>query len=573
MNALRFLLLIVVSLSACIDPSKAQLPDRREAQTVLDQMLGRTTPSGIIPTPALEGPIDPAKYSVGPSDMLTVSVWGPVSFSVTLTVTPDGNLIVPTVGVLNVAGRTLDEVKRSVRQSVSSKYTVGEITTTLIRARSFLVNVTGNILNPGQFEMTPADRVEKAIVDASRVFLPSATVTVQATTDKEARPPIQQSIYNDPSLNQVMEIFGKISTRNIKVFRRNDTLRVDIPKFYATRDDRHNPFLLDGDVIFVPRKVEGRNFLGVYGAVNTPGVYEYVESDSLSDALLIAGGPTPDADLRSVRVLRMNDRGDPMEEMVVDRSTGLANVKLRTGDRVVVGQTPSEIRDFRVNVVGEVKSPGYYPVSNGKTKLSIVIKDAGGFTANALLSGAVVLRKAERDELREYVGPDIDFARHMRSHNFSMSDSVYYFSTLKAGRYSVSVDFSRVFEREVSSDDIVLMDGDIVYVPSKLEGVLVQGQVSRPGYLPYLSGAAIQQYIDKAGGYSEYADQGEVRIIKKSTLDWVEPGETSLDPGDQIWIPKKPRRDARYYLEIVRDIASVVAAVGTTIILAIQVTR
>lgn len=572
MKVLQSIVLVIMVFLARVPTTEAQITERREAQSVLDQVLGRSTPSATIPTPALEGPIDPAKYIVGPSDILAVSVWGPVSFTATLTVTPEGNLVVPTVGVLKVAGETLDDVKKLVGKAARSKYSVGEVTTTLLRARSFIVSVTGNILNPGQYQATSADRVEKVVVDASRVFLPAATVTVQATTEKNAQQPIQQSIYNDPRLNQVMEIFGNISTRNIKVLRRNDTLHVDIRKFYATRDDRYNPFLLDGDVVFVPRKIPDKNFIGVYGAINTPGVYEYVDSDSLTDALLIAGGPTPDADLRLIRVLRMNEFGDPTEEFMIDRSTASANLKLQKGDRIVVGQMHDEKRDFRVNVVGEVKSSGYYPISNGKTKLSKAIQDAGGFTTNALLSGAVVLRSAD-DKLNEYISPEVSFARNLRAHNVSLGDSVYYFSTLKSGRYPVSFDFSRLFEAKDTSDDIVLMDGDIVYVPSKLEGILVHGQVARPGYLPFDPDATVELYIASAGGFSEYADEGEVRIIKKSTLEWVEPDHTTLDPGDQIWIPKSPRRNARYYFEIIRDIASVVAAVGTTIILAIQVTR
>ncbi len=117
------------------------------------------------------------------------------------------------------------------------------------------------------------------------------------------------------------------------------------------------------------------------------------------------------------------------------------------------------------------------------------------------------------------------------------------------------------------------MDGDIVYIPSSLAGVLLQGQVARPGYLPFAPGAAIDHYVQRAGGYSEYADEGEVRIIKKSTLEWVDPAKTTIESGDQIWVPKKPRREFPYYFAMVRDVVSILGAVGTLIILAIQVTN
>jgi protein involved in polysaccharide export with SLBB domain len=559
--------------SAAVQMASGQIPERREAESALEQILGRTNQPAGVTTPPLEAPIDPAKYRVGPSDMLAVAIWGPVNFSSSLTVTPEGNLIIPTVGVLKVAGETLDEAKRLVKQVVKVKYPVGEVTTTLVRPRSFLVTVTGNVLNPGQYQATPADRVERVVVSASRVYMPAATVTVQATTEKEASMPIQQSIYNDPRLNQVMEIFGEISTRNIKVFRGKDTLHVDIPKFYATREDRYNPFLLDGDVVFVPRKVVGKNFIGVYGAVNTPGVYDYVETDSVSDALLIAGGLMPDADPRAVRLFRMNEKGEPDDEFLLDLTSGSANsnMKLRVGDRIVVGERFDQRRDFRVRIEGEVRAPGYYPVSHGKTRLSKVIKDAGGFTEDALLTGAVVLRVAEK--LSKFVGPEIDIARNIRSQNFVLGDSLYYFMSFKGGYHPVSVNVSALVEQNMTSEDILLNGGDVIFIPSRHQGVLVNGQVARPGFLPYDPNLSVEQYIARAGGFSEYADHDEVRVIKKSTLEWMMPDRTRLEPGDQIWVPKEPRRDARYYFEIIRDIASVVAAVGTTIVLAIQVTK
>jgi polysaccharide export outer membrane protein len=555
-----------------IASSGAQTVDKREAKSLLEELSAR---SGLQPNatlPALEGPIDPKKYIVGPSDVLSVAVWGPVQFSATLPVTPEGNLIIPTVGVLSVGGKPLEEVKNIVFKATKAEYLIGDVTTTLVAARTFVVTVTGNVMNPGQYQASPIDRVEKVVIQASRIFLPSSTVTIQAAPGKEERS-IREGPYNDPRINQVAEIFGTISTRNIRVLRHGDTLRVDIPKYYATKDDKYNPFLLDADMIFVPRRVFEKNFIAVYGAVNSPGLFEYVVDDLLSDALLIAGGPTPNADLKSVKVVRMDELGAPAGESVLDLSAGSPdlNRKLLHGDRVVVGEKYDSRRDFRVSVGGEVRSPGYYPISKSGTKLSEVVKNAGGLTENALLTGALLLRKA--DKLTNVTGSEEDIARNLRAQDLSPVDSAYFFLNLTQGRPPVVVDFFALFARKDSSHDVLVYHDDIIYIPSNLYTVIVNGQVSNPGQIPFVAGADFRYYIGRAGGFSELALEGDSRIIKRATLEWVEPGKTSIEPGDQIWVPRKVRRDFRHYFDYVKDIIAVTAGVATTLLLFIQINR
>ncbi len=342
-------LVAVLSLClACFETGNAQALEKAQkgsSKSMFEEMVGKLSPPTEVSSSPLEAPIDQTRYVVGPGDILSVSLWGANSFSYTLTVTPEGTLIIPTVGELKVADTKLCDVKEKVSSALKSKYLSTSVTTTLISPRSFIITVTGTVLNQGQYRATPVDRVEKVVVQASRVFLPSATVTVQATTKKEEMQ-ANQSVYNDPKMNQVAEIFNNISTRNILLIRRGgDTVRVDIPKFYATMNDRYNPFLLEGDIVFIPRRLWDRNFIAVYGAVNAPGKFEYAEGDSLFDALLIAQGVTPLSDLSKVNVLRMNDRGEIAEEfslnLVKDRLR--ANIPLRRGDRVTVSEVSTEI--------------------------------------------------------------------------------------------------------------------------------------------------------------------------------------------------------------------------------------
>jgi len=123
------------------------------------------------------------------------------------------------------------------------------------------------------------------------------------------------------------------------------------------------------------------------------------------------------------------------------------------------------------------------------------------------------------------------------------------------------VDFKKLIEEGDSAKDVVLRDEDIVYIASDLHSVLVQGQVANPGYIAYVPGATYQYYIDKAGGYSELAVEGDTRIIKKGSLEWVEPEKTVIESGDQIWVPKEPRKTFAYYFAIMRDASQIAAAI------------
>src|SRR5207302_152953 len=107
--------------------------------------------------------VDPEKYYVGPSDVIGVNLWmsPPISFS--LTVTPEGTLIIPTVGEVMVSGQTLTDAKKKILREVRKKYLTAEITSTLMRPRPIIVNITGNVLHPGLYTRNGADRVNMVI--------------------------------------------------------------------------------------------------------------------------------------------------------------------------------------------------------------------------------------------------------------------------------------------------------------------------------------------------------------------------------------------------------------------------
>lgn len=580
MTSLPMRMLVVIALCgsvAAIAQVKETAPTRERALDLQQNAaaLTREDISARVSSVPMEGPVHPDRYVVGPSDMFQLGIWGPFSVSYPVTVTPEGTVIIPTVGEVPVAGVKLSEAKSRVQQKVRTKYISGEITFTLLKPRSIVVTLRGSVLKQGQYIVSSVDRVEKLLLLGANIESSRPNLTVQPTL--LANPEAMKKEYVEPpKIAQVEEIYDRASLRNILLLRKNgDSVRVDIQKFYATGADEYNPFLVDGDIVLVAPRNLARNSVGVYGAVNAPGQYEWVEGDGVHALVQIAQGATLGADLERVTIQRVNDKGEDAGSLAVNLLSiqkGIApDVPLQRGDRIVVPVVSDDRGVYSVTVAGQVNRPGMYPILRHGTKLSKILTEAGGFKSDALLNGAVILRREEQGQ--ELFGPQLSFLRNFRSQQLTVGDSAYFYMELRTSRHPVAVDFVKLVQGRDTTQDVVLKDEDVIFIPSNHQTVLVHGQVQNPGYYPYVRGMTYKDYVERAGGYSEYAIPGDTRVIKKATLEWLEPGDTSIDPGDQVWVPKDIVLDSRQKSQIVRDYLAIIASVATTVLIAIQVLR
>jgi polysaccharide export outer membrane protein len=504
-------------------------------------------PAASVAGPAFESTVNPAHYYVGPSDVLSVNIWSGQPVSFTLTVTPEGAVIVPTVGEIPVAGKTLADVKTEVGGLVRKKYASFPITVSLIRPRQVIVSVIGNVLNPGQYTLSAADRANRAVDAANRPD------------------PVRQ----DPLVAE--KILLEMARRNIVVKHNDGTReRVDIVKYFAERSDEMNPYLREGDVIVVPKRDPDKNVVAIYGEVNAPGRYEFVEGDSLADLLLIAQDFTARAIRDSVEFSRLSPDGHSMARRIIGFGGGVTeNVELEAGDRVVVRARPDLREDYRVTIEGEVRYPGTYPITKIYTKLSDVIRMAGGFTELAALGSATLNRRAVRWD-------EVQMERLMSLRGiYSAEDSADYLNetNLRLQREIVSTDFRRLIVEGDSSQDVVLQDGDNIVIPSRRNSVYVFGQILRPGHIPFVKGSQIEYYVKMGGGYTDRARREDVRIIKANTRQWIEPSNTQIEEGDQIWIPKEPDRPFGYYMNIASQSAAVLSVIIAMTVLIVQASK
>ncbi|HEX9971216.1 MAG TPA: SLBB domain-containing protein [bacterium] len=489
----------------------------------------------------LEGPIDAETYIVGPGDLLSINVWSTLPFTNSALVTPEGAIIIPTVGVVDVAGITLAEVKEAVANAVRKIYIKGEITTSLIAPRIFSVTISGLVTNPGSYFASAVQRVDQVIYQAN---LQTAMVTSKLSMLAEEQQNLAQrdevlKYYRDDELYQQPLHF---SLRNIKLIRKTgDTLAVDLVRYYATGNTRFDPLLLDGDRVIVPNMNLAGNSLMISGAVRLEGTYEFFPGDSISSIFEITQGPTGYADLEHVDLYRTDAKTGHIQHQVIDFkkivSRESPDIALLAMDRIIVREKFPREYPSSVRIRGEILKPGLYPIMRDQTRLSEIVTLAGGFTSYASLANAKVFRSTEPLDKLE-LNPDYVRLFEMRLSDMNATDREYFNYEALLKRNILSINFPKLFDHGDSTQDVFLKDGDVIFIPSNQKTILVLGQVPYPGQQQFIAGRDYKYYIKQAGGATIKAWESRVRVIKAGSKDWVRPSGIKLEPGDTIWVPR-----------------------------------
>jgi protein involved in polysaccharide export with SLBB domain len=499
----------------------------------------------------LDQKIDPDTYALGPGDVLSIFTWGAFQGQYQLTISPEGMLLVPEIGPIDVADLTLTDARQKISENIKQKYRNVEATISLVDLRNFKVYVGGAVVNPGAYAATPMTRVSE-VIDAAGGFF------VDPNEDNTG----MKQIGGNPS-SQV-----KVSSkRSIAVYRRGgDTLWADVLRLNLAGDPLYNPRLREGDEIVVPYKEDGLNQYGIFGAVRNPGFFEYSNRDSLIDLINLGHGLTMNADSNQVEIVRFRPDNLTTYSIDMDMTSDNWNIPLKPDDRVFIKSIQGYHEKYQVQLAGEFKYPGFYAITEDSTLLSEIVAEAGGLTNMASLEEAEMTR-ASSEELA-----DSEFERLKKMNVADMSESEYEYFKIKsrsrAGR--VAVDFPALFVNHDSTKDIYLRSGDIINVPRKRQVVSVMGEVANPGFITYIPTMDYAYYIRMAGGYSDRAGRGDVSIIKPGG-EWKSPKKgNGLEAGDTVWIPEKKKHN---YLGAAKDLVLFIGNMATIYLVIRQATQ
>ncbi|HSP88365.1 MAG TPA: SLBB domain-containing protein, partial [Ignavibacteriaceae bacterium] len=354
--------------------------------------------------------------------------------------------------------------------------------------------------------------------------------------------------------------------RNIKIINRNGEEIYDLLSYLRYGDKSNNPYLMEGDIVIVD-KVD--KIVTIYGEVKYPGIYEFVNDETVLELIELAGGFTLRAKKDTIEVVSFDEEGKNQISRYysVDQLNN-RSFKLKNQDRVIIRELQEYYLDSYVRIDGFVKYPGWYKIIKDNTHLKNIIDEAGGFLEDASLSEASLTRNIG---LTQY---DPEFERLKQIPRADMTDDEYDYLKAKSrervGR--VVVDFYRLFINNDQTENVILKRGDVIDVPEAKNYITLLGQVVNPGKVIYKSDLTYENYIELAGGFGWRALEDEVRVIKANTGEWIEADDIeTLEPGDTIWIPEDPPGPKFWdvfttVLQVAGQIAAVIAATVAVII-------
>lgn len=321
--------------------------------------------------------------------------------------------------------------------------------------------------------------------------------------------------------------------------------------------------LQPNDVLFIPTKQEmmEEQTITIHGEVNYPGIYKYASNETLEDFVLQAGGLKNSASTVKVDVARrvMNPKALTNDSIsaytysfalkdgfVIDGTSGF---HLMPFDEVYVRKSPGFSKQQNVVVDGEVMFSGTYTLQRKNTRLSDVIKAAGGVNDRGYAAGATLVRKINESErkrleaarkmaLEQYeqvaaeeaakTGKSVDITNSERIKKFQIEDT-----------YSVGIELDKAIANPGSDADIVLREGDRIVVPQYTGTVKINGEVMYPNTVGFVKGKKASYYIDQAGGFNNKAKRGQTYIIYMNGMVAKVSHNAKPMPGCEIVVPAK----------------------------------
>lgn len=475
----------------------------------------------------------PDDYVIGPDDQLLIDIYGQSEVFYNPTVTPEGTINVPSVGVISVGGLRFDEAEERIKRTLSTVYTAirsgaTNVSISLGNIRSIKVTITGEVNKPGTYTLPSLASVLNALYysggpnqngsfrnislvrggetvavldiydvlmdgafsenvglrDQDVLMIPPYLTVVEL--DGEVKRPARFELKTGETFDDLLRYAGGFTENayrdRIKVVKKTASER-RIEDLLGTQFDHYLP--TSGDEFTVDRLLERfENRVTVSGAVFRPGEYELSRGLTLSMLLKKAEGVKEDAFLKRGYISRLKDdlQLEQLSFNVADVIAGTGDdIELKREDVVHIASIFELQEELTVSIAGEVRNPGEFEYAESMTLEDLIMK-AGGYRESAMPAR-------------------IEVSRRVRDANaLSASASI-------AEVFQVSSDWGL----ELSDANFELQPFDLVVVRTESgyetqKTVRLEGEVLYPGVYTILrKDERISDIIKRAGGFTPYA--------------------------------------------------------------------
>ena len=403
----------------------------------------------------------PTNYIIGPGDEVILTLWGETQLVHDLTVSKNGDIYIPEIGLVNVNGLSLDALKSKLFSRLSQAYSSlstgkTQFNVSTGKLRSVKVFVLGEVNKPGGYTLPGLSSAFTALYYCG-----------------------------GPTING--------SLRKVEVLRGGKVVsQIDLYNYLLNGDKSKDIRLQDEDIIFVPPV--GRR-VAIAGSVFRPAIYELNEGESLKDLLKFAGGIDVNAYYQRVhieRIIPFNQRKDYTNNVLsldlnfssVNQLTN-SNYLLDDGDVVDISNI-NMLPVNRVVINGDVRKPGVYELLNGNMTIRDLIYKADSLFPDAFLDKAVLIRTLP-SEKKEIIGFDLGKAL--------------------AGDPSNNLGLE-------NRDEIQIYKQDAFHPTRSVE---IYGQVKSPGTYTRYTDMTLSDLIVLAGGVTDFATTDNIEITRMDT--------------------------------------------------------
>ena len=491
----------------------------------------------------------PEYYQVNLGDVVVIEIFGGSDKKYELKVNNHGNIHLPVLGPLHVAGLSVAEIKDVIKKKLSPTYPNSTIVVN-VKVNSYIqVTLSGYVKAPGIYNLNSLSTVKDLLIAANGFG----------------------------ALGSMREVYLKRGGRTVK--------KIDFYQLIKNGDIVDTTLLRNGDVIYVPK---AKKLVSLWGAVNTPAIYELKNGEKLKDLINYAGGLKPDGSRDNIKITRfVNNSFTKVMFKNIDSDISLLN-----GDKVYVYKI-SELNKDLVYVYGNIEKPGSYELPKDKklstllkkltylkdtyydyailerfdgTLVSFNVKSPKNITLNSKDNIYIFNKYQVLPNFYVKVQGDVvnSEAKLKFLQNMTLKDAInnaglktlFDETKVKITRYNEKMEPKTFFVNYKKDPEFKLKPFDEITLYkytdfNPVKPLTVYGEVNKPDVYPYSAGIRLKDAIDIAGGFTYKADKHYIELIryeivnnerirKISKLDYCKDKNYTIKPYDEIFVKRIP---------------------------------